>query len=142
LCAVYADYIKFLCTVKGLTPASVKAATSQTCPANPGLSSDLNLPSITIGTLDKTRVVPRTVRNVGLLETYTAVINEKNTDVDITVAPSSFTIAPGATQLITFTLKAAKSAVYLNQTSFGRIYLTGSLGHVVKVPVSVVYRGV
>jgi hypothetical protein len=73
-----------------------------------------NLPSITIGTLDKIRVVPRTVQNVGLLETYTAVINEKNTDVDITVAPSSFTIAPGTTQLITFTLKAAKSAVYLN----------------------------
>lgn len=140
--AIYADYIKFLCTVKGLNPGSVKAATSQTCPANPGLSSDLNLPSITVGTLDKTRVVPRTVRNVGPLETYTAVINEKNPDVDITVAPSSFTIAPGATQLITFTLKAVKSAVYLNQTSFGRIYLTGSLGHVVKVPVSVVYRGV
>ncbi|KAG0626069.1 hypothetical protein M758_2G100300 [Ceratodon purpureus] len=140
--ATYSDYIKFLCTIKDLTPALVKAVTFQDCPANPGLASDLNLPSITIGTLAKTRVVPRMVKNVGPLETYTAVINSKNADVDITVDPPTFTIAPGATQLITFTLKAVKNAVYVNQTSFGRIYLTGNLGHVVKIPVSVTYRQV
>ena len=141
-CAAYADYIKFLCSVKNLTPADVKAATMQNCPANPGLSSDLNLPSITIGTLDKTRVVPRTVTNLGPLETYTAVVNAKVADVDVTVNPPTFTIAPGATQPITFTLTATKGAVYMNQTSFGRIYLTGNLGHVVKVPITVTYRRV
>lgn len=141
LCAAYADYVKFLCSVSSLTPADIKTATGQSCPPNPGLPTDLNLPSITVGTLKKSLTVPRTVTNVGPPQTFTAIIT-KPTDVNVVVAPAMFTIAANATQKLTVTLTALKSAVYVNQTSFGRIYLTGSLGHRVQVPVTVTYRQV
>lgn len=137
--ATYTDYVDFLCSVGSLSPASVQAASGATC--SPGIhkSTDLNLPSITIGILTGTLSVPRVVTNVGPLETYTAVIFNP-TDVEVSVDPLTFTISPGKTQSLTVTLKALKNAVYLNQTSFGRIELTGSWGHRVKVPVTVTYK--
>lgn len=139
--AAHADYIKFLCAERLLGSAQVYADTSETCPLNPGLSSDLNLPSITVGNLTKSRVVPRTVTNVGLLETYTAYIT-KPVGVEVAVIPATFTIAPAAKQVLTVTLTALGNSIYVNQTSFGRIYLIGSLGHRVQVPVTVTYKQV
>jgi len=82
------------------------------------------------------------VTNVGgLNETYTAVITEP-TGVNVVVAPPTFTIAAAATQLLTVTLTALNNTIYVNETSFGSIYLTGSLGHRVQIPVSVTYKQV
>uniref|UniRef100_A0A7I4FL70 Peptidase S8/S53 domain-containing protein n=1 Tax=Physcomitrium patens TaxID=3218 RepID=A0A7I4FL70_PHYPA len=139
--ATYDDYIKFLCAERLLSSASVFAITSATCPPVPGLSSDLNLPSITIGNLTRSRLVPRVVTNVGPLETYTAVITQPP-DVEVVVNPLTFIIAPGATQPLNITLTAVGNAIYVNQSSFGSIYLTGNLGHRVQVPVTVTYRQV
>ncbi|KAG0568574.1 hypothetical protein KC19_6G030000 [Ceratodon purpureus] len=139
--ATYADYIKFLCSERLLGSAAVYANTLETCPVDPGLSSDLNLPSITIGNLTTSRVVPRTVTNVGLLETYTAYII-KPAGVEVAVVPANFTIAAAATQVLTVTLTALSNSIYVNQSSFGAIYLQGSLGHKVQVPVTVTYKQV
>jgi subtilisin family serine protease len=133
--ASYNDYVTFLCAEQ----ATVGAITTVTCPANPGVASDLNLPSITIGKLVKSRVVPRTVTNVGPAETYNATIT-KLTGVDVAIDPPSFTIAAGLTQLLTITLTATNASYYVNQTSFGAINLVGSLGHNVRVPITVTYK--
>ena len=140
--AAYADYIKFLCAERLLGSAAVYADTSETCPVDAGLPSDLNLPSITVGNLTRSRVVPRTLTNVGaLVETYTASII-KPAGVEVAVVPTTFTIAPAATQALTVTLTAISNSIYVNQTGFGRIYLLGSLGHKVQVPVTVTYKQV
>lgn len=133
--ASYSDYITFLCAER----ATVGAITTVTCPASPGVASDLNLPSITIGKLVSSRVVPRTVTNVGPAETYNATIT-KPTGVNVAIVPSLFTIAAGATQLLTVTLTATEASNYVNQTSFGDINLVGSLGHSVRIPVTVTYK--
>ena len=62
--------------------------------------------------------------------------------VNVTVDPVAFNIAPGMTQLVTVTLKAIVNSALVNQTSYGRIFMTGSLGHRVQVPVQVVYTSI
>lgn len=139
--AAYDDYIKFMCATGLVTPSNVTAYTSATCPVSPGLPTDLNLPSITVSHLTGTLVVPRTVTNVGALEMYTVDISQP-AGVNVTVDPVAFNIAPGMTQLVTVTLKAIVNSALVNQTSYGRIFMTGSLGHRVQVPVQVVYTSI
>ena len=65
--------------------------------------SDLNYPSIAIGSLVGTQVVKRKVTNVGgASATYTASVVAP-AGLTVSVSPASFTIAPGATQNITVT---------------------------------------
>lgn len=75
------------------------------------------------------------------LETYTVQITQP-ADIEVTVDPATFTIAPAATQLLTVTVKALKNSVCVNQTSFGRLDLFGNLGHAVKVPLTVIFKKV
>lgn len=124
-----------------ITPSNVTAYTTATCPVSPGLTTDLNLPSITVGHLSGTLVVLRTVTNVGALEMYTVGVSQP-AGVNVTVNPVAFNIAPGMTQLVTVTLKALGNSALVNQTSYGRIFMTGSLGHRVQVPVQVVYTSI
>lgn len=124
-----------------ITPSNVTAYTTATCPVSPGLTTDLNLPSITVGHLSGTLVVLRTVTNVGALEMYTVGVSQP-AGVNVTVDPVAFNIAPGMTQLVTVTLKAIVNSALVNQTSYGRIFMTGSLGHRVQVPVQVVYTSI
>jgi subtilisin family serine protease len=64
-------------------------------------ASDLNQPSIAIGGLAGAQTVTRTVTNVGsAAATYTATLTQPP-GFSVVVSPSSFTIAPGATQTFT-----------------------------------------
>ncbi|XP_016508521.2 subtilisin-like protease SBT2.4 isoform X2 [Nicotiana tabacum] len=132
--AGYEDYISFLCSLPNIDTAIVKSATGGVCGelfVNP---SDLNLPSITITSLNGSRLVRRTVMNVGSkAETYvSAVLAPKGVMVDI--QPSWFKIAPQETQHLHITLNVTQP---LDEFTFGEIVLTGSLDHVVKMPLSI-----
>jgi subtilisin family serine protease len=95
--------------------------------------SDFNGASIAIGALAGIQTVTRRVTNVGgVAENYTFSYSGL---AGITVAPSvsSFSIGSGATQAfnVTFTTNGAA----LNSYVGGFITWTGSLGHVVRIPV-------
>ena len=92
-------------------------------------ASNLNQASIAIGDLAGAQTVTRTVKSVGSAsETYTASIDLPGfTSV---VSPSSFTIAPGATQ--SYTLSLTRTTATLNAYTAGFLTWTGDKGHVVK----------
>lgn len=112
----------------------MKSATGGVCGELFENPSDLNLPSITITSLNGSRLVRRTVMNVGSkAETYvSAVLPPKGVMVDI--QPSWFKIAPQETQHLHITLNVTQP---LDEFTFGEIVLTGSLDHVVKMPLSI-----
>jgi hypothetical protein len=60
--------------------------------------------------------------------------------VNVTVAPTTFTIVPGKTQQLLVTLQATETGLSLSNSSFGLLAMTGNLGHLVKVPITVGYR--
>lgn len=131
------DYVRFLCSMS--PPREVLSATKTACPAVAGKATDLNIPSITFATLVGTQLVRRTVTNVGTVaEKYTITISNAR-DFVVTANPAVFTIGVGRLnkQTITFTVRALRAS---QASSFARITLTGSLGHVVRVPVSVVNK--
>ncbi len=91
--AGFNDYLAFL---KG---QRLCCATSASIPALD--ASDLNQPSIAIGGVAGTQTVTRTVTNVGSsTATYNAALTAP-AGFDVVVTPSSFTIAPNATQTYT-----------------------------------------
>lgn len=92
----------------------------------------LNQASIAIGSVPGTASVTRTVRNVGSTEaTYTA--DAAVAGFDVTVTPSSFTLAPGATQ--TFTVEFVRTDAAFDVFTTGA--LTWSDGaHVVRSPIA------
>lgn len=116
-------------------PETVQTATGGSCSThsfdNP---SDLNIPSVTISALAGARVVRRRVQNVsGKLESYLAgVVPPDGVMVEIT--PPWFTVSPKGFQVLEFKLNVTK---VLDDYSFGEIVLTGSLNHVVRIPVAV-----
>ncbi|XP_059298650.1 subtilisin-like protease SBT2.4 [Lycium ferocissimum] len=132
--AGYEDYISFLCSLPNIDSTIVKTATGGICGQLFGNPSDLNLPSITITSLTGSRIVHRTVMNVASkAETYlSAVLPPKGVAVDI--EPSWFRIAPQGTQDLLITLNVTQA---LDDFSFGEIVLTGSLNHLVKIPLSI-----
>ncbi|HWJ11369.1 MAG TPA: S8 family serine peptidase, partial [Nocardioides sp.] len=80
--------------------------------------SDLNQASIAVGSVPGVASVTRTVKNVGsTTATYNA--SASVAGFDVTVTPSSFTLAPGATQ--TFTVDFARTDAVFDE------YTTGSL---------------
>ena len=96
--------------------------------------SDLNLASMAIGILPGSKTITRTVTNVSdASETYT--FSASVPGVDVSASPSSFSIAPGASQSydVTFTTTSAPFNVYAT----GFVTWTGSMGHVVRSPVAV-----
>jgi hypothetical protein len=96
--------------------------------------SNLNYPSIAIGSLVGAQVVTRKVTNVGgASATYTASVVAP-AGVMVSVSPTSFTIAPGATQ--TYTVTFTRTTAALNAYAVGSIsWADGS--HVVRSPFAV-----
>ncbi|KAG0587327.1 hypothetical protein KC19_2G156500 [Ceratodon purpureus] len=135
--AGHLDYVKFLCSLA--TTKEVLGATKTACPVRIGVATDLNIPSITFANLVGTKLVPRTVTNVAPLgETYTITIRNPG-DFVVTANPAVFTIGVGLRnkQTIAFTVRATKVS---QAFSFGMITMKGSLGHTVRIPVSVVNK--
>ncbi|PIN21325.1 Cucumisin [Handroanthus impetiginosus] len=130
----YEDYLSFLCSLPNTDPEKVRIATGGTCAATFSNPSDLNQPSVTITSLSGIRMTQRVVKNVANKpETYLcAVLPPKG--VTVTVDPQWFTVAPGETQ--TLAIKLVVTQV-LDDFSFGEIVLTGSLNHILRMPLSV-----
>ncbi|MDX6223807.1 MAG: hypothetical protein QOE64_183 [Frankiales bacterium] len=95
--------------------------------------SDLNQASIAVGSLTGTRTITRTVKSVSSVsETYT--VNAVLPGMTVTVTPSSFTVAPGASQALSITITHATAT--LGNWTKGSMTLTSS-AHSVRVPVVV-----
>ncbi len=101
-------------------------------PATAVDASNLNVASIAIGDLAGVQTVTRKVTNVGSqAETYTASYTGLS---GITVAlPGAMTIAKRATQAFNVTFTTAGAA--LNAYVGGQFTLTGTNGHIVRIPV-------
>ncbi|MED6211218.1 hypothetical protein PIB30_071593 [Stylosanthes scabra] len=97
---------------------------------------DLNLPSITISTLNQSRVVQRTVQNVGGNETYSVGWSAPY-GVSMSVSPTHFSVAGGEKQVLSVLLNATTNS---SVASFGRIGLFGDQGHVLNIPLSVIVK--
>ena len=109
--AGFNDWLGFLCGSGQLTG----------CGALTIDPSDLNYPSIAIGSLVGTQVVTRKVTNVGgASATYTASVVAP-AGITVSVSPTSFTIAPGATQ--TFTVTFTRTNATLNAYAQGSYHL-------------------
>ncbi|XP_058722876.1 subtilisin-like protease SBT2.3 [Vicia villosa] len=134
----YDDYMSFLCGINGSAPV-VLNFTGQNCLLyNSTLNgSDLNLPSITLSKLNQSTIVQRTVQNIaGNNETY-SVGWTAPFGVSVKVTPTHFSIANGEKQVLSVILNAtANNSV----TSFGKIGLFGNQGHVVNIPISVIFK--
>ena len=103
--AGFNDWLRFLCGTGELNGCT--AATT----IDP---SNLNYPSIAIGSLPGTQKVTRTVKNVGdTAATYTASVSAP-AGLTVAVTPPAFAIAPGATQSydVTFTRTTAPLDTY------------------------------
>ena len=109
----FLDWLAFLCgTTTGVNPA--------TCSALSGMgysfdASDLNVASIAIGDLPGAQTVKRTVTNVGgATATYNASVSGL-AGINISVNPSSLTLAPGASAsfMVTFTNVSAPVNAYV-----------------------------
>ena len=125
--AGFDDWLAFLCG-SGQLVASY-------CPSIAIDPSDLNYASIAVGDLAGTQTVTRTVKSVGnQAETYTAnVVAPAGTSVSVT--PSSFTVAPGATASYTVTI--TRTTATPNTFVFGSLTWVGSQGHSVRSPIAV-----
>lgn len=132
--AGFEDYMSFLCSLPSINPATIRAITGGMCTQLLSYLSDLNLPSVTISELRGSRLVRRSVTNVGSRqETYLcSVIPPKG--VMVSLNPPSFTIAPQAAQNLEIQLNVTQA---MDDYSFGGIILTGSLNHIVRIPISV-----
>jgi subtilisin family serine protease len=95
--------------------------------------SDLNQASLAIGALTGRQVVTRTVKNVSSSsETYT--VSENVAGVSIVSDPPSFTLAPGASQVLHLTV--TRDDAPIGDWAKGSLTLQGST-HRVRIPVAV-----
>lgn len=133
----YDDYMSFLCGINGSAPI-VWNYTGQSCWAynNTISGADLNLPSITIVTLNSSRTVQRTVTNIAGNETYSVGWSAPY-GVSMKVAPTRFTIANGQTQVLSVSFNATINS---SSATFGRIGLFGTQGHAASIPLSVMVK--
>jgi hypothetical protein len=124
------DWLAFLCgATSGVNPAYCSSLAGAGYSLDP---SDLNVPSISIGSLAGMQTVTRTVKNVGDKEKYTFSYTGL---VGFTVTPSvnSFTIEKNKSKSysITFTTNGAA----LNTYTGGYVTWTSNKGHIVRIPV-------
>ncbi|XXG56177.1 hypothetical protein AAC387_Pa03g3661 [Persea americana] len=133
--AGFEDYVSFLCSLPKVDPAKVKAATGKECNLSSLAHSwDLNLPSVTISTLNGLQSTQRKLMNVASnQETYLCAVL-KPEGVDVSVYPTRFTIGPQQTQDLEIKFNVTEA---LNAFRFGEIVLTGSMNHIVRLPLSV-----
>ncbi|KAJ1270249.1 hypothetical protein BS78_06G039500 [Paspalum vaginatum] len=129
------DYVSFLCSLPQVSPDDVKAATGSACQAPLASPADLNLPSVTVSALRGSLCVRRRVTNVASsTETYLCSALPP-AGVYVTVRPAWFEVAPGETQELVIELRV--TSVASGAFSFGEIVLTGSLDHLVRLPLAV-----
>ena len=117
------DWLNFIC---GTQPGSFCSAFTPIDPSN------LNVASIAIGDLAGSQTVTRTVKNVG---SSAATYNFSYTGLvgfTVSASPSSFTLAKGASQTITFTFTRTTAA--LNAYTGGQFRWTDGT-HTVRIPV-------
>ncbi|KAJ8761746.1 hypothetical protein K2173_004556 [Erythroxylum novogranatense] len=128
------DYISFLCSLPKIDPMTIKAATGVRCNQTLSYPANLNLPSVTISALTGNQTVRRTMKNVGSKpETYLcSVISPNGTTVSL--SPTWFRIALQGTQSLDIHFQVTRT---VDKFSFGEIVLTGSLDHIVRIPLSV-----
>ncbi|OAY24592.1 hypothetical protein MANES_17G027600v8 [Manihot esculenta] len=128
------DYISFLCSLPNISPTTIKIVTGETCRKPLSHPANLNLPSVTISALRGSLRVQRSVKNVGSKpEIYLcSVISPNGTMVN--PSPTWFAIAPQGTQNIDIQFRVTQAG---DVFSFGEIVLTGSLNHIVRIPLSV-----
>lgn len=131
----YEDYMSFLCGINGSAPV-VLNYTGTNCGATKVSGADLNLPSITIANLNQTRVIQRTVTNIGGNESYSVGWNAPY-GVSVKVTPAHFFIASGEKQVLSVFLNSTMNS---SVTSFGRIGLFGDKSHVVNIHLSVIVK--
>lgn len=129
--------MSFLCGINGSAPV-VLNYTGQSCGVyNSTINAgDLNLPSITIANLNRSRTVLRTVFNVAANETY-SVGWSAPFGVSLKVSPSHFYIGSRETQVLSVFFNATSNST---TASYGRIGLFGNQGHVVNIPLSVIVK--
>ncbi|KAK6932777.1 Subtilisin-like protease, fibronectin type-III domain [Dillenia turbinata] len=128
------EYIGFICALPNVDPATIKDITGELCNRRFVYLSDLNLPSVTITALNGSRMVRRTVKNAGnRTETYLCSVFPPNGTV-VQLSPTWFSIVPLGLQVLEIQLNVTQT---LDDFSFGEVVLTGSLDHVVRIPLSV-----
>ncbi len=99
-----ADFVKYQC----LTQKALVAASDCSTYGTLDQTYNLNLPSITVGVMTGPTAIKRSVTNVGSSSsTYT--VSAAMTNMNVTVAPASLTLAPGATGNFTVTLAPTAS---------------------------------
>ena len=122
------DYVKFLCGLSLAPPAGYSCAASGSI-----RPYDLNLASLTAGSVPGTLTLVRSVTNVtGTTATFTS-----STDLpgwNVTVTPPSLTLAPGARGDFSVALRrtTATNGVY----TFGSLAWNDGVGHVVTSPLT------
>jgi len=120
-----------------MDPALVKNSTGELCNHSLSHPANLNLPSVTISSLAGAQLLRRTVKNVGLKpETYLCSVMPPNGTL-VNLNPPWFTIAPQGTQDLDIQINVTKA---MNNWSFGEIVLTGSLNHIVRITLSVLFQ--
>lgn len=123
------DWVKYQCKVNkpAVSPASdcVNIGTLDE-------TYNLNLPSITVGTVTGSSIVSRSVTNVGSSSaTYTAAVTPP-AGFTATVSPSTLTLAPGETKSFTVTIANAGAAEGVWQ--FGQLVWNDGT-HAVRAPI-------
>ncbi|MDR7272912.1 hypothetical protein J2X20_005597 [Pelomonas saccharophila] len=124
------DWIKYQCKVN--KPA-VQPQSDCTTIGTLSETSDLNLPSMTAGTVIGSVTFPRTVTNVGSSSaTYTATASVPGFTTVVT--PSSLTLAPGASA--SFTVKLTATTAVEGAWNYGQlVWSDGAGGHSVRSPI-------
>ncbi|XVE51055.1 hypothetical protein DITRI_Ditri02bG0007900 [Diplodiscus trichospermus] len=134
LSSEFEDYISFLCSMPNIDRFAIRAATGVWCRESLGHPANLNIPSVTISELRRSLTVRRSFKNVAnKAETYVSLAIPPN-GTAITLHPPWFTIAPDGTQDLDIEIDVTQST---NEFSFGEIILTGSLNHIVRLPLSI-----
>jgi len=126
-----ADYVKYQC----LTQKSLVAAADCSTYGTLDQTYNLNLPSITIGSMLGTTTVKRTVRNVGssaAVYTAAAAVNGMTT----TVTPSTLSLAPGQSASFTMTIAPAANTPKFTW-EYGSLTWSDGAGHNVRSPIQV-----
>lgn len=132
--AGYEDFISFMCSLPNVDPDRIRTATGESCNHSLSHPANLNLPSVTVSAVAGTQLVHRTVNNVGLRpETYLCSVLPPN-GTTVNVYPPWFSIASQGTQDLDIQINVTKA---MRHFTFGEIVMTGSLNHVVRIPLSV-----
>lgn len=127
------EWLAFLCgTTSAVGPGTCAVLASRGYSLD---ASDMNVASIAIGDMAGSQTVTRKVTNVGSeTETYTFSYTGM-AGFSVAVNPASFSVAPGTTQ--TFTVTFTRTTAPLNAYTGGQFFLTGDLGHNVRIPMVV-----